>query len=44
MECPNSSFYVHHRHGLVCGGKGAIDEVFECFDVRRGSRDIAGVV
>jgi hypothetical protein len=44
MECQNSNFYVHHNHRCVCGGKSAVDEDFECCDVSRGSRDVAGVV
>jgi hypothetical protein len=37
-------FYVHHHHGCVRGGKGAVDQDFEWCDVRRGRRDVAGVV
>jgi hypothetical protein len=31
--CPASSFYVHHHHCYVFGGKGAVDQDFECCDV-----------
>jgi hypothetical protein len=37
-------FYVHHHHDDFLGGKGAVDQDFECCDVGRGSGDVAGVV
>jgi hypothetical protein len=37
-------FYVHHPHGGVLGGEGAVDYYFECCDIGRGSGDVAGVV
>jgi hypothetical protein len=37
-------FYVHHHHGCVFGGEGAVDQDFECCDVRGGRCDVAGVV
>jgi hypothetical protein len=43
-ECPSSSFYVHHHHGRIFCGEGAVDKDFECCDVRGGSCDITGVV
>jgi hypothetical protein len=35
---------VHHHHGGVLSGEGAVDYDFECCDVGRGSGDAAGVV
>jgi hypothetical protein len=44
MEYVYNSFYVHHHHGGVLGGKCAVDQDFECCDVGCGSGDVAGVV
>jgi hypothetical protein len=44
MEYLHNSFYVHHNHGGVFGGKGAVNPDFECCDVSRGSGDITIVV
>jgi hypothetical protein len=44
MESQIVVFYVHIHHCCVCGGESAVDEDFECCDVRRGGRDIAGLV
>jgi hypothetical protein len=37
-------FYVHHHHGGVLGGKGSVNQDFECCDVGRGGGDVAGLV
>jgi hypothetical protein len=42
--CPCNSFYVHHHHGGVLGGEGAVNEDLECCDIGRGGGDVAGVV
>jgi hypothetical protein len=34
-------FNVHHHHGGVLGGEGAVDQYFECCDICCGSGDIA---
>jgi hypothetical protein len=44
MEYLDNSFYVHHHHGGVLGGKCAVDQDFECCDVGRGSGDVAGII
>jgi hypothetical protein len=44
MEYRDNSFYVHHHHGGVLGGKCAVDQDFECCDVGRGSGGVAGVI
>jgi hypothetical protein len=44
MEYLDNSFYVHHHHGGVLGGKGVVDQDFECCDVGRGSDDVAGII
>jgi hypothetical protein len=36
--------YVHHHHGGVLGGEGAVNEDIECCDVGCGSGDVARVV
>jgi hypothetical protein len=44
MDYRDNSFYVHHYHGGVLGGKCAVDQDFECCDVGRGSGDVAGII
>jgi hypothetical protein len=44
MEYLNNSFYVHHHHGGVLGGKCAVDQDFECCDVCRVSGNVAGII
>jgi hypothetical protein len=44
MEYLDNIFNVHHHHGGVLGGKGAVDQDSECCDAGRGSGEVSGVV
>jgi hypothetical protein len=44
VGCLDNSFYVHHHHGGVLGGEGAVDQDFECCYVCLRSGDVTGVV
>jgi hypothetical protein len=44
MEYLDNSFYVHHHHDSVLGGKCAVDQDIECCDVGRGSGNVAGTI
>jgi hypothetical protein len=41
MKYLDNSFFVHHHHGGVLGGKCAVDQDFESCERGRGSGDVA---